>query len=605
MGPAIVHYVTIFPLFLALWQDRPLTADDLHPGPYPVVISPEQIALQRQVITAADRELRLTMVKELRQSGEQAAFMVLLTRLGEEKDPGVLAAVLQQLEMSPFRPSGLAGVIAPLLERPEEPVRYWAVALYGRCDGADPARLVAALQDPIAAIRLVAAARLRDRPEDVTSALWQAALDGTDPAVAAALAAGFCRSRGGALAGAEVARVFPTAHAAVRQAIADSLADLAAGLQERLLPLAADDPGVAVRGAAATAMGRLARPKDQPRLLALTRDADPEVRRRAVAACRAYPDATTLVALIDRLLDERALVRREAEEAVVAIHETLAVGTATSARLATAAFPGRGHLCRVLGRVGHREAAPEIHGILQTEREPEGLRDAAMALGLLEYDPAAADLARLGDSHESPVVREAVAEALGRLARPESYDTLRKLAFAAEDPVRQAAILSMGRIGDGEAFNATILKVLNQVRAGMSGTNRAAAAWSAGRLRPIDPALVQRLRVQATVPVVPGEMGEMLFEEDPVMANVDMALAALAREDAGARTALEAVCLAHSPALADGSPASGPGGLVATAEVVECARQAQAHAQGQTPTPGPRPTVSMTFSVERYTPVEP
>lgn len=606
MGPLIVKYVTLFPLLLPLWQARPLTDTDLRPGPYPVVVRPEQIALQRDAFALADRELRMTIGAELRQTHEQSAFLILLSRLGAEKDPDVLASVVQQVEMSPFRPAGLAKVVEPLLAHPEEAVRYWTTALYGSCEGARRDLLVKALsQDPAQAVRQVAAEKLRDLPGGVTAGLWQTSGQDSDARIAAALTVGFSLGPEAPSAAAELARRLPSTHEAVRFAVAARLGDLVPTLQTTLVPVLARDAASSVRGEVAAVMGRLGRSADQSLVLGLTRDSDPEVRRRAVAAAAAYPGPATVAALVERLEDERTLVRREAEEVIVASDRACPAGAAVAARLARSAFPGRGHQCRVLGRVGHAESAAAIHGILGRETEPEGLRDAIYALGLLGYRAAAADIAALG-SHASPIVRAAVGEALGRLRVPATYETLRTLAFDAEDAVRQAAVIGMGATTDGAAFADTVRKVLVLTRPEkMSPANRAAAAWSAGRLRPVNPDLVKRLKVQATEPVVPGDMGQMLFEEDHVLANVDFALAALAREDTSATALWADVRTAHRPAADAPAVVAGSAAYAASSEVAECALQAQEYVDGKTVTPRPRPTTLMSFSVERVqTPAE-
>lgn len=599
MGPLIVKYLTLFPLFLPVWQERPLTDADLRPGPYPVVVTAQQIALQREAFSQADRELRMLIARELRQTQEQSAFLILLGRLATEKDPEVLAGVVQQVDLSPFRPAGLAAVVTPLLEHSDQAVRYWTTDLYGRCEGADPAPLIKALsQDSSQAVQQVAAERLRDLPGAVTVALWRSSGQHPDARIAAAVTVGYGLGPAAPEAPNELARQLPLSHEAVRFAVAARLGDMPPSVQQALIPVLTQDPAPSVRGEAVAVMGRLARPTDHARVLALTRDRDPEVRRRAVASCAAYPGPETLVALIDRLQDERTLVRREAEEVAVAMDRESPAGAAVAARLSAARFPGRGHLCRVLGRVGYAASAAAIHGTLADETEPEGVRDAVFALGRLGHRPAAGAVAALG-THASPLVRAGVGEALGRLTVPATYDTVRTLAFDPEESVRQATILGIGMTADGNAFSETVRRVLLLTRPEkMSSANRAAAAWAAGRLRPVAPELVKRLKVQATEPVVPGPMGEPLFEEDPVLANVDFALAALAREDPFARTTLAEVCSVHRPNSSAGAQVSGSTAYVASSEVAECALQAQEYAAGTPVTPRPRPTTTMSFSVE-------
>jgi HEAT repeat protein len=602
MGPLITHYVTLFPLLLPLWQERPLTYTDLRPGPYPVVVAAEQISLQAETLKTADRSLRGVICAELRQTNLQSAYQVLRQQLAVETDPEVLAAVLQQLEMSPFVAADLEAPARALLEHAREDVRYWATALYGRLENADPALLLRALsQERSQAVRQVAAERLRDLPGGVSQATYRSFRQDPNPAVAAALTLGAFLVHDAATRADELARDLATAHEAVRFAVAARLSDLAAPLPERLIPALGHDACVSVRGETATALGRLARPPDLPLLLDLTHDPDPEVRRLAVAACASYPGAATLTALVERLEDERALVRRQAEDTIVAADPVQPAGAVVAARLGRTAFPGRAHQCRVLGRVGFAESAAAVHACLRQETEPEGIRDAVFALGRLRCQPAATDVAAHA-TDTSPVVRAAVAEALGYLAVPSTYPQLQTLAFDAEEPVRQAAVLAAGMTAVGDAFSETIRQVLLQTQLEkMSSANRAAAAWSAARLRPIAPDLVRRLKVQATEKVVPSPLGTMMYESDDVLVSVDFALAQLAREDALARTIFHEVLdfQRGTPAAADPAFASP---FAPSPEMKEYAQQALDYLQGTTPTPRLRPTTTAGFSVDLIAP---
>jgi HEAT repeat protein len=602
MGPLIILYVTLFPLLLPIWQERPFVAADLNPAPYPVVVAAEQVALQREALLTADRGLRLAICAELRQTQLQSAFVVLLRQLRVETDPKVLAAVLQQLELSPFVSAGLEAPIRPLLEHPDEDVRYWVTALYGRLDSTDVALLLKAVtEDRSQAVRQVAAERWRERPAGVSLAAYRAFRQDPNPAVAAALTVGAFLAQDAAGHAEELVGALATAHEAVRFAVAARLPDFAAPLPERLIPLFGRDSSPSVRGEAAAGMGRLARGGDLPLLLELTRDPDPEVRRRALAACASYPGPQTLAALVERLEDERALVRRQAEDTLVASEKAQPAGAVVTARLSRTAFPGRAHQCRVLGRIGFAESAEAVHACLRQETEPEGIRDAIFALGRFRYQPAAADLASRS-THASPLVRAAVAEAMGYLAQPSTYPALQALIFDREEPVRQAALLAAGMTAAGSAFSEPVRLALVQTRAEkMTPANRTAAAWTAGRLRPVAAELLKRLKVQATEAVVPGDMGQMLFEADEMLTCVDFALAQLAREDALAKTLFHEVLRAHQAVPAEAA-ATVPGAYLPSKEVAEYAQQALEFLEDRPTTPRLRPTVPATFSVDRLTP---
>jgi HEAT repeat protein len=603
MGPLIVTYTTLFPLLLPLWQQRPLTPEDLMPGPYPVVVAAEQIALQRKALRDADRELRLAILRELREANLEEAHRVILDQVAAEADPGVLACAFQQLAMSPFSLASVESVIRARLADPDDEVRLWATALLGRLGATGREPLEKALAtDPQPAVRQQAANGLRDLPGGVGLGLYQTFRQDPDPRLAAGIAVGFCLGPDAAAAGPPRGGAGGGRPPAVRFAVVARLRDLAAPLPEALVPLARRDPSPAVRGEAAAVMAHLARSVDRTLVLELARDPDPEVRRRAVAACRAFPSAETLAALLDRLEDERTLVRREAEEVLVESSPAQPAGPATAERLGRTAFPGRAHQCRVLARIGFAESATAVHAILREEHEPEGLRDAVFALGRFGYREAAAEIAALG-THASPVVREAVGEALGYLAVPATYPVLQALAFAAEEPVRHAAILAMARTGDGSAFGDTVRQVLVQTAPEkMSPANRAAAAWTAARLRPVHPELVRRLKVQATEAVVPGMMGMMMFEQDFVLVSVDFALAALAREEALAKTLFEEVYRLHQVVVVPGQPPPPGTTYTPTKEVLEYSRQAREFLEGRPSEARLRPVASAAFHVDLLQP---
>lgn len=603
MGPLVITYITLFPLLLPVWQERAFNADDLMPGPYPVVVAAEQLALQRVALKTADRELRMAIVRELRETGLQEAQRILLDQLVVETDPGLLACVLQQLALSPHSAVPAAEPILAQLRHPDDAVRLWATALCGRFGPVCRERLTRIVaEDSSQAVREQAAAGLRDLDGAVPRDVYQTFRADPNPRVVAALTVGLCLGPDGAGAAPALAREWSALHDGVRFALVARLASMAAPLQEALLPLAWRDPSPGVRGECAAAMARLARPADRAAVLQLTQDPDPEVRRRAAAACLAYPGDDTLVALLDRLDDERTLVRREAEDTLVAANPAQPAGPSTAARLGRSRFPGRAHQCRVLARIGFAEPAAAVHAILRQEREPEGLRDAAFALGRFRFLDAAADVAARG-THASPVVREAVGEALGYLGVPATYPVLQALAFDPDEAVRHAAILAMARIADGTAFGDTIRKVLVATDpAQMSPANRAAAAWAAGRLRPVLPELVQRLKVQATEPVVPGPMGMLLFEAEFVLASVDFGLAQAAQDDAFAMTTFEEVLAIHQRVSPPGEPLPPDVKYTPTKEMLEYSRQAAEYLAGTPPEPRLRPTVSASFQVDRYEP---
>jgi hypothetical protein len=163
-------------------------------------------------------------------------------------------------------------------------------------------------------------------------------------------------------------------------------------------------------------------------------------------------------------------------------------------------------------------------------------------------------------------------------------------------------MVAMGRIADGDAFGPTLLKVLQSVREpAMTSANRGAAAWAAARCRPVLPALADRLLVQGTTPVVPGEMGEMLFEPDYVLAACGFALAQISQAEPAFEPQFKTIYAKQSRRCLPGEPPP-PGGLSPSAELSEASRQIRAWLDHQTPEPALRPTTAKTYDYGLYQP---
>jgi HEAT repeat protein len=390
----------------------------------------------------------------------------------------------------------------------------------------------------------------------------------------------------------------------VRAALAEALDEAAASDAAALVPTLAKDPHATVRVLVAESLGKRHDDAYIATLCALARDPDAEVRRQSAQSLAQFPTPASRDTLVALLGDDRTLVRREAEESLVVLHAKSPVDVAVSQRLDDPQPHARYHAFRILGRLNSRQFAQAIGTQLPSERLPINIAAAVFALGQFEAREAAAPIAALA-SHSDAGIRRAVATALGRLRVPATYETIRTLAFDNAVEVRQAAIISMGWIADGHAFNATLLKVLATVQESrMTSANHGAAAWSAARCRPLSPAIAKRLVVQGTEAIIPGPMGEMLFEPDYVLASCDFALAQMARTNPDLLPQFTAIQAIHSRAVDPNTP-TGNNLLRPSAEVREYARQAKAYLAGTTIPPLPRPTTPKVYDYAEYRPREP
>ncbi|MBT3287461.1 MAG: HEAT repeat domain-containing protein [Victivallales bacterium] len=590
MGLPIIKIITLFPMLLPLWEKRPLEETDTFPGDYPTAVAEQDVPRQRQGLKHGNRDLRGTIYRHLREMDLPASRKVLADSLATEQDARLVGTILQQLSFCTTMPDVDMKALDARLKDSDSDIRYWAIRLAGHIPKFPAKRLAdLAANEPTSRLRLAAAQALQERGTRLRLTVLRPLWDHADPVVSAASLATALRVGGASGRAVRIPRKALAAAIPVRHALADAIDEAAPADAKSLVPRLAKDAHPSVRASLAQSLGKKADPAFLKTLLALTRDPDPEVRRQAAESLAPFPQPATRDALVALLGDPRTLVRREAEDSLVAIHPACPVDEAAGKRLPEGRAYTRYHVYRLLGRLNSRQFAQPIAQRLPRETRPVNIAAAVFALGCFDADFAADAINRLA-SHKDTGVRTDVARALGAIAVPNTYPTIQRLAFDKEEDVRHAAIIGMGWIADGKVFNPTLLKVLKTVNTDkMSGANHAAAAWAIGRTRPPSPALAKRLVVQATVPVIPGEMGEMLFEPDYVLGSCTFALAQMSRHDARFLPQFEQVMKIHGKVYAKGDFPT-DGSLMPSAEVLEVARQARAYLGGTTLDPALRPT---------------
>ncbi|MCK5804895.1 MAG: HEAT repeat domain-containing protein [Lentisphaeria bacterium] len=605
MALTTLKAITLFPLLLPVWEQRPFVREDIYPGNYPVFVTPAEVELQREALRLADGDLRIHIIRELRRSKIEEGFRVLLDHAAAEADPLVRATLLQNLATSRFGDPKLLPLARTAMTAPGEDMRYWGIRLMGTCPEPDFEALINLLQNETSQMLREAAANvLRDGWRRGKLALYEKLLKDPNPRIRAAAATAACHKAAIAERHSFLVKAAREDEPVIRRALVRELAALPETIRGKLVPIFLADPHATTRAELALKLGRLAEARFLDTLLALMDDPDPEVRRLAAKSLAVFPGAPARKRLVAHIADDRTLVRRQVEESLVRIHAREPVAAAVSAMLNAPKAYSRYHAYRILGRLNSREYAQRIHTGLRREKKPVNVAAAVFALGQFEAAFAAEDVQRLA-SHTDPGVREGVGRTLGQLRVPKTYGTIKTLAFDKEETVRHAAIISMGWIGDGNVFNKTIFKVLKTVSMlKMSGMNRSAAIWTAGRLRPIATPLMKRLVVQATTPVVPGEMGEMLFELDETLCSCTFALVQCARDDEAVKPFLETVLKAHELQVPEGHMLPEGVLLLPSAELREYARQARAYWNGARDIKQmPRPTNGMSFSYRRYKPI--
>ncbi|MBT2435028.1 HEAT repeat domain-containing protein, partial [Streptomyces sp. ISL-22] len=152
---------------------------------------------------------------------------------------------------------------------------------------------------------------------------------------------------------------------AVRGAVATALGRLADAAALPALQAALADDAAEVRGSAATALGRLADASAVPALEAALDDEDPPVRGSAATALGRLADTSAVPALLAVLSDDdAAAVRGAAATALGRLADTSAVPALRTALSADEAASVRGAAATALGQLADAAAAPALRAAL-------------------------------------------------------------------------------------------------------------------------------------------------------------------------------------------------------------------------------------------------
>ncbi len=589
----LLNTVALFTAFLPIWQDRPLTDADLNPGPAPYEVTADTVAVQQEALRSSDPLVRLAAAEDLGQTDDPQAARLLAAALPKETDRSVLAVILQQLASTSSEiESGLEKNVEPFLKHENASVRYWAVRLHSRLGDASCRDLQAVAEtekDP--AVWSAAWDGLKLQADRVSPSFLKPFFKDENPQVrAAAVRVAACRSR---LEG-ELVQAAGDSSVMVRCAAAEGVALVPASHLGKLVSSLIKDAHAGVRAQAAVSLAARTDQTAVPYLLVLVKDQDSEVRRLAVEGLGKQSGSQCAQAVIARLTDASAVVRQAAETAAVNLHERTAVDGLAVAVLPTANPAARLHALRLLGQLAIRDHATAIQEALERESAPENVAAAIAALGRMETVAAVPGIVRRA-GHRDPGVRGAVAAALGLLKQPAADDCLKQLAADADTGVRLRALEAIGRTGHGQAFDATLIRVLKSYGAKTHPEERARACWAASRVLPLSQDAAQAMVVLATRPVIPGEMGEKMFDTEQVLVSASLSLAAMAREQDWARPLCRKVVDLHATVLPP-SAASSPNSLLPTPAIQEAARQVRAFLNGDdAPKPARRPREPFNF----------
>lgn len=345
---------------------------------------PEVCALLRH----PDGKVRLIAVDLLPGLGAKESIPQ-ITRLLADREGGVrgiAAGALARLE----GPAAVPKLLMVLKLDPAPWVRLQAArALAELRPGESAPAILGLLRDPDASVRLGALELLdprscRDACPELARLLADPSADIRQKAV------GFLEFLNSPEGRPDMIRLLHDGDAGVRGKAAAALGSMRVkSAAPELLPLL-EDGDAGVRGSAAVALGLLAARDAIPRLIRLLDDPEPEVRGHGLSAI-ALLDAREAVPALTRLLNSEKVVRLRGRLCM-----TLADldGKAALPALLGLASGGEPEVIRALGRLGAREAIPQIRKLLQ--RQDNDVRTAAIeALGVLQAAESAPDLVRL------------------------------------------------------------------------------------------------------------------------------------------------------------------------------------------------------------------
>ncbi|NMA42422.1 MAG: hypothetical protein GX946_03470 [Oligosphaeraceae bacterium] len=524
--------VIFFPLWMQIWQSEPISDADFEQGGY-YQVKPEVLDKVKEGLQHCAPDLRCRLLLELSEAQIPATQNLLLDWLQQESVPEIQASILSYLNRTDLNNLALERISAYLSSNHLQ-TQENAIILYGKLPNADFNALLPYLSESLDGkqlplkIRRAAWRCFAENSEAVGKTLESDAIllsHKDDPSLeiqALALqTATFVQPRSS-----EIATWLDLASQSdnplLRLAAAKDPQPESTARLQRLL----QDREVNVRAAVCES---IIQDQYQGLLLQSLKDPNSAVRLAAVLALRkqnALNNEKAILLLLDACSDACAQIRDESETTLFLCAQNQSGPAKDLLKQALAHSDAllRLHATRILQRLNETSAMPIIAANLAQEENSENLEAGIRALAQLSEPGSHADLLQSYAGHPSPLVRAAVATALGTLRTDNAESILEKLCLDPNSPeVRAAAFHAMGLFPKG-SFAPSILQCLKNTGKTTS-TERRNAAWASGKLIPENSKqekqlleLAQRLLLQCTVPVIPGM--EPMFEGIDVIANV-------------------------------------------------------------------------------------
>ena len=540
LDPALlVTTIAFFPFWLPIWQNAPLTQEELN-IPFRQSIREGDLQSIARILPIADSDTRAAIYTVLGSAPIPANYAQLLKCLELEQTPTLQATILRMLShhaINAIRPE----MIAPWLQSKSTLVAEAAISLYAKLPEAQAAPLL-----PLAigseaekhpqlqrcALRALASLQKPERTLMIDRLSWLTASPETQ---AAALSLALSQQPRNAETDNWLDKGSqPQAHPLLRLAVAQDRHATRPEIIRRLL----NDPLTGVRIAVLENANNVAL---RDTLALGLDDAQPAVRLAAIAALGRFSDPLPeplLNRLVALLGDDLDILNEQASATLLAVAQSNREATiAAISRELKQDSPARQrfHSATLLRKLEARQSVSIIASIAETEQEPVNLAAEFSALARLAQPGTYGELATSGASHQSPLVRQAAAQMLGFLRLSNAEPLLRKLSKDKDPDVRATAYEAMGH-HPLPSFAADLLACLKDTRR-TTDAMRANAAWAAGQLRPTSPEMLQRqflplatrLQQHCCKPLIPME-GMLSFDSETVIFNALCSLTIWSKE---------------------------------------------------------------------------
>ncbi|MFO7820640.1 MAG: HEAT repeat domain-containing protein [Lentisphaeria bacterium] len=606
VGPALISgfktALAVFPLFIPVWQERPLQSDDLALGPRPVKMADNIVEWQaRQGLKWADEPaLRCRLVRELGKTQNAYAAKLLIDHLPNDT-PAVQATIMRQLINLPLDRLSTAEqkkIESRILDS-HTAVRQAAITLYPYLPEADSPPLLQVLQlsEDTKTVRatLRSLSALKTETQFEALARWR---QHPDPTVAEYAWKLSCRAPDTKqyLQELKEATKHPEPH--VRFVIAEALSHLPEKADREIAELLAVDPSEACRARTAASLAAVRKEFCLPLLVQLSNDKDYSVRLEALKGLQYFPLPKSATAVVDAFQDPSRLVSKQAELSTIALYNKFPdIARRIIPYFGAKRDRTRFHVFNAIGEMKAIEHRDALVAALEKEKKPKHLVAGLRAVYNLQAVDADS-LIRRHSRHSKAIVRAAAARAAGILTADYAHEFLMPRLKDQNSDVRYQAIIASGRVRDAGATSA-FLNILrdSDPQLGSNARLRAAACWAAAQLPEVPENLLKRMKKQATEKVIKTPDGP-IYDSSTVLVSCAFALGDITRHQANAEPYAKAV-FRHLRAKQD-EEALFDSDFKPSPVVKECVRQAEAFSEGRRQVqPARRPSRTVRLSYKK------